>query len=332
MARLGPRGAAALLLAASLAGNAAAQSAAERVGGAIDRTAGKVGSAIDRTGAFIGRQLGADGTGAQPSRRASTSPALVEESPPLATTAAARAAAAARLREGLARLEATPSPTPAEREAAAAIIVDAAERGDPDAQYLVGAGDLLLPAGERDDTRAARWLARAAVQGHARAQYALARAYIAGTGVARDPAWANLWLARAARRDHAPAQHALALRQLAGEGGPADRAEAYRWLVIASRAGHVESERYRDALATRLGADERARLDADAAAFVAVQGAERWPDPPLLLWLQRTLAARGYDPGPVDGAYGPRTRDALRRFAGGDGALTPPVVARLRAS
>lgn len=30
--------------------------------------------------------------------------------------------------------------------------------------------------------------------------------------------------------------------------------------------------------------------------------------------LQRALAAKGIDPGPVDGVFGPKTEDAVRRF------------------
>src|SRR5262245_50308337 len=125
-----------------------------------------------------------DRTGPAP-RADQVRPGLTEESPAMA---ASDPGAAALLRQGLAR-EARAA-TPEERDAAIAMIAAAAERGDAEAQYMVGAGDQLRPEPERDPARAARWLARAAAQGHARAQYALAQAYIEGTGVARDPAWA----------------------------------------------------------------------------------------------------------------------------------------------
>ena len=292
---------------------------------ALDR----IGGALDRTGAYIGRKLGVGNGSASDAGRAVHRAALIEESRPPAVATASRAAAASTLREGLARLDR--ATTPAERDAADAMVVDAAERGDPDAQYMLGAGDLLRPTDERDPTRAAGWLARAAAQGHARAQYALAQAYIDGDGVVRDPAWANMWLARAARRGHTPAQQALGLREIAGEGWPVDDADAYRWLTTAVEAGYVDAGPYREALGKRLAADQRLLLDAEAAAFRPVTGPDLWPDPPLVRFVQLALAARDLDPGPADGTLGPRTREAVKRFTGGgDGALTPALVARLR--
>ncbi len=52
--------------------------------------------------------------------------------------------------------------------------------------------------------------------------------------------------------------------------------------------------------------------------------------------LQRALADRGYDPGPVDGVMGTRTRAALRKYA----AVPPPqapapadeIIKRFRAN
>jgi peptidoglycan hydrolase-like protein with peptidoglycan-binding domain len=45
-------------------------------------------------------------------------------------------------------------------------------------------------------------------------------------------------------------------------------------------------------------------------------------DTTTLTELQRALMARGYNPGRVDGIWGPRTADALRRFHMDNGAAT----------
>lgn len=53
--------------------------------------------------------------------------------------------------------------------------------------------------------------------------------------------------------------------------------------------------------------------------------------------LQRLLAARGFDPGPIDGMIGPMTRQAIRRFQAAlghpaDGYATLDLLSRLRAA
>ena len=65
---------------------------------------------------------------------------------------------------------------------------DLAEKGDPDAQFEMGAaceegmGELL-----QDYTVAVAWYTRAAKQGHARAQYRLGLLSADGLGTKRDP-------------------------------------------------------------------------------------------------------------------------------------------------
>lgn len=291
--------------------------------------------ALDRASVFLDRKLDLHQLQAQtpvararvPPRAPAVASGLREESPPPQILAATRAAAAQRLREGLARLENAATPT--EREEVARIIAEEAWRGDADAQYLMALGDPLRPESERDAARRIDWLARAAVQGHVRAQYALAQAYATGDDVKADQAWANMWFERAARRGHPPAQHALALRELERAADTGDREDAYRWLAAASAGGHGDSERQRDALGARIDDASRRRLDEEARAFRASDALEAWPDPPLIRFVQHALATRGFDAGPADGTLGPRTRAALRRFAGTP-TLTPAIVARLR--
>lgn len=50
--------------------------------------------------------------------------------------------------------------------------------------------------------------------------------------------------------------------------------------------------------------------------------------------VQQSLARRGYDPGPIDGVYGPRTAQAIRGFQHQEklpvtGLITPELAARL---
>src|SRR5262249_28039031 len=73
-----------------------------------------------------------------------------------------------------------------------------AERGDSEAQYMLGQlhdGDQLGP---RDVGTAARWFERAAEQGHPDAQNSLGYYYDFGLGLPRDRGKAAMWYERSA--------------------------------------------------------------------------------------------------------------------------------------
>jgi hypothetical protein len=58
------------------------------------------------------------------------------------------------------------------------------------------------------------------------------------------------------------------------------------------------------------------------------------PDPGMVASVQQRLAHLGYDPGPVDGIYGKRTADAVRRFQRDhgledDGLITAALAERV---
>lgn len=60
----------------------------------------------------------------------------------------------------------------------------------------------------------------------------------------------------------------------------------------------------------------------------------RSPAPRFIREAQRTLRALGYDPGPVDGLMGPKTKDALARYQRSERIevtrrLDPETMARL---
>jgi TPR repeat protein len=238
----------------------------------------------------------------------------------------------AQLAEGLRHLHGDSVPQSTER--AASLIRTAAERGNADAQYLIGVTNALRPPDDRDDAAAVEWLARAAVQGHARAQFALAEAYANGIGVPPEQEWANVWYERAAYQGHRDALFMMGMRTLVGEGGLMDRVAAYRWLAMASMAGHADAQRYRSAIGKRINRWQRANLDAEIKAWQPAE--ERsFPDMPLIRFVQLALALQGFDTGGIDGRMGQTTRVALRAFAKeerilGGGEITPEHVARLR--
>ncbi len=86
----------------------------------------------------------------------------------------------------------------------------AAEKGDLEAQFLMGLQYKVGDGVDKNPAEAAKWLRKAAESGHAEAQYALGEFYAdPETGLA-DPAEAVKWLEAAAKQGNLDAQSRLA--------------------------------------------------------------------------------------------------------------------------
>ena len=120
-----------------------------------------------------------------------------------------------------------------------------AEKGDPVAQYRLGA---LYAEGKgvvRDDATAMMWFQRSANQGNADAQYNVGASYAEGDGVDKNETEAAKWFRRAADQGMAYAQINLGLLYASGRGVPQDNVQAMKWLglaVIALPAGGPRSD------------------------------------------------------------------------------------------
>lgn len=142
-----------------------------------------------------------------------------------------------------------------------------AERGDADAQYIVGwlfaygkderdkfeeeaswlhkltepVLDLIYPDGKtvsRDYEQAAKWWRKAAEQGHAEAQYQLGNMnYDREIGEQQDDAKAVVWWRKAAEQGNVDAQNALGWMYEYGRGVQRDNSEAAQWYLKAAEQG-----------------------------------------------------------------------------------------------
>lgn len=125
---------------------------------------------------------------------------------------------------------------------AAALLRQAAEAKDRDAQYRLA---LLYGAGrgvDKDEKLAMQWLRKAAGQRQAEAQYFLAAAYSRGLyGLARDDVAAADWLRRSARQGNVEAQYALAHAYAEGRGVRYDPNEALGWIQLAAKNNHPQA-------------------------------------------------------------------------------------------
>lgn len=131
----------------------------------------------------------------------------------------------------------------AHRQAAEALACLAkAERGDADAEVLLGSRYFHGVGVPQDYTEAAYWYRRSANQGDAAGEYFLGYQYHYGQGVPHDDAEAMRWCRLAAAQGDRRAEAAIGSQYHKGEGVPRDDAEALRWLHRAADQGDPWAE------------------------------------------------------------------------------------------
>ncbi len=204
----------------------------------------------------------------------------------------------------------------------------AAEQGDADAQANLGTMYHNGHGVPQDYAEAAKWYRRAAERRNAGAQNNLGVMYGNGRGVPQDYAEAAKWFRRAAGQGNAWAQANLGDMYEDGKGVRRDLVRAHKWFNLAASRSSAEQKDLReravsgrDRVAGFLTAAQLAQAQRLARAWRPNEGdAARPPEDGdsdrrrRVAALQRDLARLGYDPGPADGATGPKTRAAIRAF------------------
>jgi len=118
----------------------------------------------------------------------------------------------------------------------------AAERGIPEAQWLLGLCHDLGVGVDRRAAEAARWYRKAAEQGYAAAQFMLGACYASGSGVPKDKSEGLKWLRKAAEQRDALVQYCLGWCYAYGMAVPRDWSKAVKWYLKAAGQGHAEAE------------------------------------------------------------------------------------------
>jgi TPR repeat protein len=131
---------------------------------------------------------------------------------------------------------------PRDETRALALLRPAAERGDAEAQFLLGLSYRSGRGVAANDVEANRWLERAAKQNHAQAQYLLGLSYLRGRGVAKDSRQAVDLFRQSALQGNAGAQYHLGLAHLSEDGAPRDDKLALTWLERAADQGYAEAQ------------------------------------------------------------------------------------------
>lgn len=175
---------------------------------------------------------------------------------------------------------------------------DAAEAGDPRAQYEIAAMYTEGQITPQDYTAAAMWYGRAASSGFAPAAYRLGNLYEFGRGVDQDLDAAQRWYLAAAEAGNRMAMHNLAALYAGGQlesqdfasaalwferaawlgvkdsqfnlgmlyarglGVDQDFVQSYRWFALAAAGGDADAGNARDDIARSLDADALRRAEA----------------------------------------------------------------------
>lgn len=210
----------------------------------------------------------------------------------------------------------------------------AAEEDNAVAQYRIAS---LYERGEgvpKDPSVAAAWYRRAAEQGNTGAMHNLGVMMSNGIGEAPDYSEAVKWFRAAADRGVQDSQYNLGVMYARGLGVDRNLVEAFKWFALVADRGDVEATARSDEIDEALSSDDRAKARAAADAWRPVPAEaqanevaslpDAWAEPTagiteanrrsLVTKIQTLLAEHGYDPGPVDGLEGPKTRQAVRAF------------------
>ena len=131
-----------------------------------------------------------------------------------------------------------------------------AEKGDAQAQFLLGRAHAIGDGVPKDAVEAAKWYRHAAEQGNAIAQNNLGAKYAAGVGVPKDFAEAVKWWRKAAGQGLAAAQHNLGVSYENGDGVPKDYVEAYKWANLAAAQGNANGKKLRDGLENKMAPEQ----------------------------------------------------------------------------
>jgi hypothetical protein len=269
------------------------------------------------------------------------SPAVVPSDPHDANASAANAPVSSE--EALARgLKAWQTST----EAAVAVrwFRRAAMRRNAAAAYYLGIAYAEGRGVGGNPAKARFWLRRSANLGDAEAEYFVGLGFTNGSdpgsgdslSANRNDAWAARWYGKAAAQGNVAGEYMLGLSYALGFGLPKDAESAYKWLWLAARAKYGPAETTLRVLTPKLGAADRARAIARARAWHPIWR-YTFADGATVRFVQVVLTRLGFDPGKIDGKFGPHTAAAIAAYEAsrgvdGPGHLTSTLLIQLKNS
>jgi localization factor PodJL len=178
----------------------------------------------------------------------------------------------------------------------------AAEAGGEYGQFMLANMYLAGEGVKRDPMKYLHWMQQSADNGYPPANYLMGLAYLRS-----NAAKAAQYFEAAAKEEHGTAMYMLGLMYASGMGvEPSDR-EALRWFRLAKAQGvQVENQFLHAAsIQTYMKQVDQQAARSRQAAFEQQKRVRE---------IQQLLTDLGYEPGPVDGLFGSKTRAAIQTF------------------
>lgn len=120
--------------------------------------------------------------------------------------------------------------------------IQAAQAGNPDAQYNLGRFFLDGKGVVKDPKQAVEWFRTAAEQNLAKAQYTLGHCYDNGVGVEKDPKQAVEWYRKAAKQGDYFGQNAIGACYMRGSGVETNPKQAVEWFHKAAEQNLAKAQ------------------------------------------------------------------------------------------
>lgn len=121
------------------------------------------------------------------------------------------------------------------------------------------------------ETPALETLLKAAQAGDPEAQYKLGAMYSFGNNFPKNDIQSVEWLTRAAAQGNPEAQFELGLHLINGEGVPRNELEAYRWWSIATQQGHIRAQASLESLEKKLPTAQKLEAKQKANSFTPIK-------------------------------------------------------------
>ena len=122
-------------------------------------------------------------------------------------------------------------------------LLQKAEAGDANAQYLLGQCYFLGLGTSKNDKMAFQWTTKSAEQGNAQAEYNLGASYLQGIGTVKNEREAFKWYKRSADKGVPLAQYNLGVLYQKGIGVEKNDAEALTWFTKSADQGNADAKK-----------------------------------------------------------------------------------------